>query len=147
MCVTIYICEKARQDWNIGCKVLLEVILNHVSDCTDQTQSLNLKWLVVLVDAALEDCDECLKSLSRVVLHDLLAVYIDGILVFLIEVLQSLAEREHSTSRLGLHLESRLRDHQTSKDWHELRMVFDLNIGAKVVHKLRQSAKSCVSDP
>ena len=98
------------------------------------------------VDTALEDNHESLEGLARVIAHDIFTIHINCLFILLVEGQKTLAEREDRSGGLCLHLESRLLNHEISKNGHKIGMKLNLNVGAQVFHEGGKRSKCSVSD-
>ena len=89
---------------------------------------------MVFSNTLLKKLHEGLKGAGGIRLHDVFAVHLTFFFVFFIEGKKSIAESKDASSGLGLHLHRRLLNHQITEDRHQLTVVFNLNVRAKLVH-------------
>lgn len=90
--ISVHGLEQVDQDWNIHTEVLLEILLNYVSNGADELKGHSLQGLVVFGDASLENGLEGREDIARVLEHDILAANFSLLLIVLIHGKEALAE-------------------------------------------------------
>ena len=90
--IPVHSLEQVDQDWNVHAEVLLEILLDYVSDGADELKCHSLQGLVVFGDASLKNGLEGRKDIARVLEHDILAANFSLFLIVLIHGHEALAE-------------------------------------------------------
>ena len=92
--IPVHSLEQVDQDWNVHAEVLLEILLDYVSDGADELKCHSLQGLMVFGDASLENGLEGREDIARVLKHDILAAHFGLLLIVLIYGEKALAEGE-----------------------------------------------------